>query len=76
MVPDEDFEGDLTYDNANLLNGEGYRKVPVGSEQKPIGLTDGKCAVCRVGIGHFHEPACEQEECPRCHGWLLECACE
>ena len=73
---DEDFEGDLTYDNAYLLNGEEYEKIPVGNEQTKIQLVDQKCSACRVGIGHYHEWECEFEECPCCHEPIYDCECE
>ncbi len=73
---DEDFEGDLTYDNAYVLDGEEYKKIRVGEERKPIELSSGKCPSCLVGRGQCHERGCEFEECPRCHGPICGCDCE
>lgn len=73
---DEDFEGDLTYDNAYVLNGEAYAKIRVGDEQTPIDLSSGKCPGCHVGLGHYHDRGCELEECPRCHEPICGCDCE
>ena len=72
----EDFEGDLGYDNAYLINGEVYEKVAVGAEQTPLALSADKCPGCRVGVGQYHEPGCEFEECPRCHDPICGCDCE
>lgn len=73
---DENFEGDLTYDNAYELNGEAYPKIPVGSEQPPIVLTQDSCSECGVATGDYHERGCELEECPRCHDPICGCDCE
>lgn len=73
---DDDFEGDLTADNAFLLGGEEYRRIAVGDEQDATVIKNGRCTACGVKVGEFHDDDCELEECPRCHGRLLQCDCE
>ncbi|MGI9445988.1 MAG: hypothetical protein ACR2N1_26210 [Rubripirellula sp.] len=34
------------------------------------------CQECGVLKGQFHVPGCQQEDCPRCAGKLVECSCE
>jgi hypothetical protein len=38
-----------------------------------------RCHDCGTTKGHYHHPGCDCEECPYCHGQLLQCggeACE
>jgi hypothetical protein len=34
-----------------------------------------KCHDCGAEEGQFHEPGCDMDECPFCHGQLLSCGC-
>jgi hypothetical protein len=72
---DEDFAGELKFDNAYVLNGGEYEKIPLGSEQDPIDLKHKKCPECAVAAGEYHERGCELEECPCCHNPICECDC-
>ncbi len=73
---DEGFAGDLTFENAYLLNGEEFPKVPVACETPSVGEESGGCPCCKASPGEFHDAGCEREECPRCHEPLQQCDCE
>ncbi len=81
---DEDFEGDtgLTH---YVLHGTEFPRIRVGKEttiapRDAVGAdstsSEGPCVKCQALAEHFHEEGCEAEECPRCHGTLVECECE
>ena len=72
---DEDFAGDdfLTHYE---LNGKEYARIRVGKENSPVCEPGGDCSECVSEFGDYHEEGCVREECPRCHGTLVECDCE
>ena len=58
-----------------LMHGQRLSRVPcsAGAEvAEPTGL----CQECGVKVGQLHVPGCRHEQCPRCQGILVECACE
>ncbi len=59
-----------------ILQGREYAPIPYGEEER----TEGghlyhRCPDCGVARGGFHHPACDIEECPRCHQQLISCGC-
>jgi hypothetical protein len=34
-----------------------------------------RCHDCNVAAGGYHHPGCDAEECPRCGGQIISCAC-
>jgi len=55
------------------------RQIVFGSESWSdwaLGEIPSTCGDCGVGIGGFHHPDCNIEECPKCHRRLLNCDCE
>ena len=42
---------------------------------KPKENEPGKCHDCGAKIGELHEPNCDWEECPFCHGQMFSCGC-
>ncbi len=73
---DDDFQGDLTSENAYLINGEEYEKIAVGSERPAIDLIQDRCPGCAAAAGQYHEPGCDLEECPCCHEPICQCECD
>ena len=71
---DEDFEGDLIEDNAYLICGEEFARIPIGNGTRDADLAE--CGECGQQAGQFHTPSCSLEECPRCHETLQGCPCE
>lgn len=57
------------------MHGEPFDRV-LHSVSDPIGKQDELCQECGVKIGQFHVPGCQQEDCPRCAGKLVQCSCE
>ena len=55
-----------------ILNGKAYQRVPFQPENP-----DWLCIDCAdpTAAGEIHELGCDAEECPRCGGQLLTCAC-
>jgi hypothetical protein len=57
------------------MHGERWNRLPLpvaSNQSEPHEL----CQECGVRVTQFHVPGCGQEECPRCHGKLVECSCE
>ena len=53
-----------------------HERTPFGQEQR-LNLGFGAtCPVCDVQRGVTHEFGCQAEECPKCHGPILDCCCE
>lgn len=51
-----------------------YRKIQIKASHPCV--VDGVCHECEKAIGDFHDPKCDQEECPACHGLLSVCGCD
>ena len=71
---DEDFEGDLTEDNAYLIGGEEFARIPIGSGVRDADVAE--CGDCGQAAGQFHAQECGLEECPSCHELMQGCPCE
>lgn len=65
----------LHEDNAYLIAGEIYSKVPFGSESYPGRFNELLCPECGASSGQFHEPGCTREQCPRCGKSNDGCGC-
>lgn len=57
------------------LKGSIFQRIPHGSESSHATEVFGNCDECNVLPGQFHVLGCEQEECPNCQGFLMECDC-
>lgn len=73
---------DAQKDPVAYLNRKWYRRIPFGSEKKPLMNLDARsiaillaCPICRAYPGEFHVRGCNYEECPSCHGQLNHCKC-
>lgn len=57
--------------------GVDLAKIPFGNETRFGGPDDGpvKCHDCGISLFGYHHAGCDWEECPRCHGQLISCAC-
>lgn len=49
------------------LEGRVYAAVPFAGYYN--------CSECGVGAGKFHHPRCNEEICPVCNDYLMECDC-
>ena len=59
-----------------ILHGQEYAPIRYGEEEFARGgQAHQRCPDCGVAQGGFHHPACDIEECPRCHRQLLSCGC-
>ncbi len=59
-----------------ILQGRAYAPIPYGEEHRSRGGYQWyRCSDCGVARGGFHHPACDIEECPRCHQQLIACGC-
>ncbi len=34
-----------------------------------------QCHDCGAGLGKFHHPGCDMEDCPKCRGQMIWCEC-
>lgn len=59
----------------DLLNGSQVPRVRYGSEAPGWGNDSRSCDACSVGLGQFHVPGCDLEQCPLCRGQLIGCEC-
>jgi hypothetical protein len=50
-----------------------YLRIRYGDER--LRWPAGPCHDCAVRRGEYHVPGCDVEECPRCHGQAIACAC-
>ena len=57
------------------MYGERWNRIPQGAVVRDS-EGRGLCSECGVLVDQFHVPGCGHEECPRCHGKLVECVCE
>jgi len=64
------------------IEAQDHRRIPFGQESTfPNGdeyffdPACPSCADCRAAVGGVHHVNCDHEECPRCHGMMLMCAC-
>ena len=57
----------------SYLDGSGVRfdAIPV----RVVGIMAPACTGCGAVRGEPHHQHCDQEECPRCGGQLVSCAC-
>lgn len=51
-----------------------FERVKYGSEKR-LNMDFSSCLLCGVQPGQHHEYGCFAEECPVCHGILLNCHC-
>ncbi len=58
-----------------VMHGQAYNRVR-HSAADAIGEPGELCPECGVLKGQYHVPGCQQEDCPRCAGKLVECSCE
>jgi hypothetical protein len=58
-----------------MIDGRRFARIRYGAESDDWGADEHACHDCRVIKGELHVPGCDGEECPRCHGQLLTCAC-
>jgi hypothetical protein len=56
-----------------FMDGAGARfdPIPVGV----VGIRAPICNGCGACRGEVHHVGCDQEECPKCRGQLVSCAC-
>ena len=57
------------------LKGAVYQRIAHGSETTLETEIFGNCDECNVLPGQLHVLGCEQEQCPLCQGYLMECTC-
>lgn len=58
-----------------VMHGQSFDRVIHSVAEEGI-EQDELCQECGVLNGQFHVPGCQQEDCPRCAGKLVECGCE
>ncbi len=58
-----------------VMHGQAFNRIKY-SGADDAGDQEGLCRECGVLQGQFHVPGCQQEDCPRCGGKLVECSCE
>lgn len=56
-----------------LFQGKAYEPKPFGQEKNY--KSGDFCPECGVGLGGYHHPGCEFEECPVCGGQFVLCFC-
>lgn len=54
-----------------------YARLPYGTEtfRTPAEADQKPCRHCEVVKGQLHEPLCDHEQCPVCHGQVMSCDC-
>ena len=61
--------------------GNKFVDFPDGTRLKSVpyyidGVSDDhRCHDCNIGLGGYHHPGCDMEECPKCGGQLISCGC-
>ena len=66
------------FDEVEIEN-QPYKRVPYGQEADWLAANPSyasiPCHDCAVVRGQLHVPGCDVEQCPRCDGQLITCAC-
>ncbi len=58
------------------IKGVDFKPILYGSEHSADEFPGKeRCRDCSVKKGHAHHPGCDWEECPKCGGQELSCAC-
>lgn len=71
---DHEIKGAQEVKTYSIKNRE-YSRVPYGSERQEWEAEKRSCHDCGVRDGQLHVPGCDVEQCPRCHGQAITCAC-
>lgn len=53
-----------------------YEQIKYGDEQWYEDEGSETCGDCGVRKGGYHHPACDLEECPKCHEQFIGCDCK
>ena len=60
------------------VEGRRYPRLPYGTEtfRTPVEADARLCRHCDASKGQLHEPLCDYEQCPVCHGQVMSCDCD
>ena len=57
------------------IGGKRYPRVKYGDETLDWDAEKGPCHDCGAGIGQYHVPGCDVEQCPACAEQAISCRC-